>query len=138
MGMINYPFARKVHTDGRKITRRTRGFSLSLDTSGTAQSATFTIPYTSCLLTATEIVNAIAGDSFKFEVLDTSAGTVSGIPNYSLNTFGQDVYASKDFYRAQSSYDAELFGGLQIKVTCTPCDSVSRNVFFNLELHELT
>lgn len=133
-----FPFAKKIHTSGQKLTRRVRGFALALDTSGSAQSATFVVPYAQCLMTATEIVGARAGDRFKLEVLDTATGTVSGYPNVSLNTFGEDVYAFTGQYRAQSSYDAELFQGLQIKITCTPIDSEARNVYFNLELHELT
>lgn len=133
-----YPFARKQHTDGSKVTRRTRGFQLNLDSSGTPQSSSFAVPYVRCLITATEIVGARFGDRFKFEVLDTVAGTVSGVPNANLNTFGEDVYAAKDFYRAASAYDAELFGGLQIRVTCTPADSEARTIGINLELHELT
>lgn len=135
----SFPFARKYHSDGRKLTRRSRGFTLDLDGTTSTQSATFTVPYTECLLTATEIINAQAGDAFKYEILDTAAGTVSTIPNYSLNTFGQDVYAAPDFYRAESLYDAALFVGLQVKVTCTPGAATSaRKVFINLDLHELT
>lgn len=133
-----YPFARKIHSDGRKLTRRSRGFTISLPGTSSPTAATFTIPFNFCLLSATEIVGARLGDSFKYEVLDTATGTVSTIPNYSLNTFGQDVYAAKDFYRADSTYDAELFLGLQIKVTCTPVDTDVRNVYINLDLHELT
>lgn len=136
--MSNYPFAKKIHTDGRKVTRRTRGFALSLDGSGNPQSSSFTIPFVSCLLTATEVINAVAGDRLKFEVLDTSTGAVSTIPNYSLNSFGEDVYPANEFYRASSNYDAELFQGLQIKITVTPTDTIARSIYFNLELHELS
>lgn len=134
---ISYPFARKTHSDGRKLTMRLRGFKLSLDTSGTAQSTTFTIPYTECLLNATEVVGAKFGDKITFEVLDTAAGTVSGTPNASLNTFGTDVYPSEGLYAVSSSYDASLFQGLQIKVTVTPADSTARDIYFNLHLHQL-
>lgn len=136
--MSDFAFSKKIHRDGSKVTMRKRGFSLALDNSGSAQSTTFVVPHTRCLMTATEIINAVAGDQFKLEVLDTAAGTVSGIPNYSLNIFGDTVNAAPTFYRAESPYDAELFQGLQIKITCIPADSVSRNLYFNLELHELS
>lgn len=133
----NYAFAKKVHWDGRKLTMRLRGVKLSLDTSGTPQSAIFTVPYTECLLNATEVVGAKLGDRIKFEILDTEYGTVSGMSNWSLNTFGEDVYPSENLYAVSSSYDAALFQGLQIKVTVIPMDSTARDIYFNLHLHQL-
>jgi len=132
-----YPFARKTHSDGRKLFRRLHGISLSLDTSGTQQSITFTIPYTSCLMTAAEVINSVSGDTLNFKILDTAAGTVSGVPNYELNQFGFNVNIPTDYYEAPSEYDSELFGGLQIKIEYNPIDSVARDVHFNLILHEL-
>lgn len=135
---ITYAFARKIHTDGKKLTRRSRGFFINLDGTGSVSHAVFVVPYQNCLISATEIVGAVLGDKFKYEILDTATGTLSGYPNGSLNIFGEDVYAAKDFYRAESAYDASLFGGLQIKVTCAPADNEIRKVYINLDLHELT
>lgn len=109
-----------------------------LDGTSNQQSVTYTIPYTACLMTATTIVDAVAGDQCDFEVLDTTTGTVSGIANYSLNKFGHGVYPAKGFYTEVSEYDAELFAGLQLKISVTPVDTVTRSIYFNITLHELT
>lgn len=131
------PFASKQLLNGKKLFRRVHGVKLSLDGTSNAQSTSFTIPYTLCKMTSTVIVNGVAGDSVDFKVLDTSSGTVTGVPNYVLNQFGHGVYVSNNYYREDSEYDAELFMGLQMEITLTPVDTVARDVYFNITLHEV-
>ena len=135
---IIYPFAQKRHYDGRKLTRRIHGFKIDLDTSGTEQTVKFTIPYVACLMTSTSVVDAIPGDKLQFSVLDSTAGLLTGVPNYRLNQFGYDVYPAKDYYEERSEYDAELVVGLQLEIKVTPVDTTARSVYFNITLHELT
>lgn len=131
-----YPFAKKVHSDGRKLTNKTRGMD-AISLSGSSASTTFTIPF-ECLMTGADIVNAKPGDCFKFEILDSDTGIISGYPNTSLNEFGDKVWASEGRYKYESSYDAGLIQGLQVKVTCTATEDTStRKVFVNLFLHKL-
>ena len=133
-----YPFAKKQHSDGRKVTRRVHGFKIDLDTSGSTQSVKFMIPYTACLMTKTSIINSIVGDKFDFKVLDTVTGTLTTVPNAPLNQFGHGVYAAAGYHSETSEYDAELFGGLQLEISVTPVDNTARSVYFNVILHELT
>lgn len=135
---MSNPFAQKYHRDGRKLTRRVHGFKIDLDGTSNAQAVIFSVPYTACLMTSTSIISSVEGDKFDFKVLDTLAGTVSGVPNYPLNQFGFGVYAASSCYKEASEYDAELFQGLQIEVTVTPVDTVARSIYFNITLHELT
>ncbi len=131
------PFAAKRHSNGKKLFRRVHGFKLDLDGTLNQQNVTFTIPYVSCLMTAAEIVDAVAGDHINFKILDSTTGLVTTVPNYTLNQFGFNVYPAPKFHQEISEYDSELFGTLQVCVEYTPVNTVMRSVYFNLVLHEL-
>ena len=131
------PFGSKKLPNGQSLFRRIHGLKLDLDTSGSDQKVTFTVPYGSAKITSTEIIGASLGDRIDFKVLDTASGTVTTVPNYMLNQFGFDVYPSEGRYEQKSEYDADLFLGLQLEITVKPMDSVARPVYFNLVLHEV-
>lgn len=131
------PFGSKKLPNGQSLFRRIHGLKLDLDGTLTSQKVTFTVPYVSAKITSTEIISAVEGDQIDFKVLDTAAGTVTTVPNYPLNQFGFGVYPSAGRYEQKSEYDADLFLGLQLEITLTPCDTVARSVYFNLVLHEV-
>lgn len=131
------PFASKTLADGKNLFRRIHGIKLTTDGTTNAQTIIFVVPYTSAKITSTEIIGAELGDMIDFKILDTSSGIVTGIPNYTLNQFGFNVYPSKERYDQTSEYDADLFVGLQLEITLTPVDTIVRTVYFNLVLHEV-
>lgn len=131
------PFASKTLANGKSLFRRIHGIKLTTDGTSNAQKVIFTVPYASAKITSTEIIGAELGDMIDFKILDTSSGTVTGIPNFLLNQFGFGVYPSKEKYDQTSEYDADLFLGLQLEVTLTPADTVVRDVYFNLVIHEV-
>ena len=131
------PFGSKKLPDGRSLFRRIHGLKLDLDGTSNTQSTVFSVPYVSAKITSTEIVGAALGDRIDFKVLDTPTGTVSTIPNYTLNQFGFGVYPSAGRYEQRSEYDADLFSGLQLEVSLTPVNTDIRTVYFNLVLHEV-
>lgn len=132
------PFGSKVLTDGSKLFRRVRGISASIQNAST--NIDFVIPYTKCKITGLQILNATMGSKVTFQILDTAAGTVSGVPYAVLNTFGQDVYVEPGVASYPSKYDADLFVGLTLRVVYDSADEILnpvRTIYINYDLHEV-
>lgn len=127
------PFAAKVLKNGKRLFSRVQGESYALLVG--ENSLIYTIPYPEVKFNEIEIVGAEVGDSCSLEVLDDANGSYSGIPNLSLNKFGDKVQLGKDFYCRKSNYDADLYLGMQIKVTYTSVSA--KNVGINYILHEV-
>lgn len=133
-----YPFASKVLADGSNIFRRVRGVAATINNASI--NIDFTVPYTKCKITGLQIIGASLGDKATFQVLDTSTGTISGVPNAVLNTFGQNVYVAKDLATYPSKYDADLFAGLVLRIVYDAADVIldpARKIYINFDLHEV-
>jgi hypothetical protein len=130
------PFALKALATGQKVFRRVRG------TFGTVQNVPinidFVVPFAQCKITGLQILGAVLGDKVTFQVLDDNVGTISGIPNYVLNTFGEDVYVAPGEATYPSKYDADLIGGLVLRMIYDAKDDLlPRKIYVNFDLHEV-
>lgn len=133
---INQPFGSKILTDGSKLFRRVRGISASVQ--GSPDNIDFVVPFTKCKITGLQILNAKLGDKVTFQILDTETGTLSGIPYYVLNTFGQDVFVKPDVADYPSKYDADLIAGLTLRIIYDAVDELlPRTIYVNYDLHEV-
>jgi len=133
-----YPFGSKVLQDGSRLFRRVRGLSSSIDNA--SKNIDFVVPFTKCKITGLQILGAKLGDKATFQVLDTASGTISGVPNLVLNTFGQDVYVAPDKADYPSKYDADLIQGMTLRIVFDAVDQVlnpPRTVYVNFDLHEV-
>lgn len=131
----NYPFSQKSLSDGKKIFVRTHGINASV--SGAPDTIDFVIPYNNCKLTGVEIIGGIIGDNCNLKVLDTPSGTISGIPNYTLNQFGFNVNIAKDFYKRESNYDADLIKDMVIRIEYDSIATLPAALYINIILHEV-
>jgi hypothetical protein len=131
----NYPFASKVLANGKKLYTRVHGVSASV--SGAPDNIDFVVPYNNCKLTGIEIVGGNLGDTCNLKILDTPTGTISGVPDYVLNQFGFDVNVGKDYYKRESSYDADLIKDLKIRVEYDSAATLPIPVYINFILHEV-
>jgi hypothetical protein len=131
----NYPFASKILPNGKKLYARVHGIQASV--SGDAYTIDFVIPYNDCKLTGIEIIGGNTGDTINLKVLDTPAGTISGIADYMLNQFGFDVNVSKDFYERDSAYDADLIKDMKIRIEYDSASTLPIPVYINFILHEV-
>lgn len=134
----NLPFAAKILPGGKKIFTRMHGKKFTINNSG--EDLDFSIPYTQCKITGIEIIGVEKGDKVQFKILDDASGTYSGTPDLILNQFGFDVYPSKDFYNYKSNYDADLYYGMNLRLTYDSKDVVldpSRDIYINYILHEI-
>jgi len=126
------PFASK--TVGTfKLYTRTNGKKFELEAG--ANNCDFTIPYDVCKFNGLELIGAEVGDTATLKVLDTATGTITGVANYVLNTFGVDVNVPKDFYSRESKYDADMIKNLQVRVVYTSISA--KTIGINYMLHEL-
>lgn len=132
--VTQYPFSDKVLPNGKKMFTRIHGVSSTITSS--PSSIDFEVPYDSCKITGIEIMGGSIGDMVDFEVVDTSTGTISGVPNLSLNKFGHDVNVSKDLYKYKSSYDADLIKGMKLRIVYNTSEP-SKAVYINLILHQV-
>lgn len=134
---LNQPFGAKTLSDGSRLFRRVRGISGQVQNQ--PDNIDFVIPFAKCKITGLQIINGKLGDKATFQVLDTAQGTISGIPNAVLNTFGQDVYIVPDIASYPSKYDADLIGGMVLRLAYDAVDGelLPRTVYVNLDLHEV-
>lgn len=133
--MQNSPFTSKV-IDGKKLYKRVHGVKVEV-LSGQTADIEFVVPYNFCKINAVDIVGGNIGDVCDFEVYDTPTGTISGYPNILLNQFGFAVNIAKDFYREESSYDADLIKDMKLEVHYTNNSANTVTVGVNFILHEL-
>lgn len=132
------PFNAKVLPDGSKVFRRVRGIVATINNAQT--NIDFIVPFQKCKITGLQIIGATLGDKAKFQVLDDSNGTVSGYPGIVLNTFGENVYVAPGEVSYPSKYDADLFGGLVLRIVYDSIDQVldpPRKIYINFDLHEV-
>lgn len=131
------PFASKELPElQKKLFRRHYGVETTLVPNSDSV-IIFTIPHAWCKITTVEIVGAPYKLLCDFEVLDSVAGTYTTIPNYVLNKFGFNVNIAKDFYKDHSEYDADLYAGMQLRVTLKNPGTAVDNVGLNIILHEV-
>lgn len=95
----------------------------------------YTVPYATMKFNGIELLGCDLGDSVDLFVLDSIAGTYTGVPDYVLNQFGYTVYTSANYYERHSNYDADLYAGMQIKIIYTSVSA--KDVYVNYVLHEL-
>lgn len=132
---LQAPFANK-EIDGKKIFKRVHGVEIDLQSQN--GEVEFEVPYSSCKITGMEIVAGELGDKVDFQVLDTEEGTISGQSKFMLNQFGFDVYVAKDYYEHVSNYDADLFGGMFLKIIYKSNNkNLPRKAYINIILHEV-
>jgi len=130
------PFKEK-RVDGKKLFRRKHGYSLNVPANSTT-TLVVTVPYAHCKINEVEIIPGNAGDAVDFAVHDTLAGTYSTVPDYLLNQFGFNVTLPPTIYTDASSYDADLYQDMRIKIHYTNTDLVNAiDAYFNLVFHEV-
>jgi hypothetical protein len=84
-------------------------------------------------MTGAEVVGSETLDTVTFKVLDTPAGTYSGVANKVLSQFATTQNVVKDLYQYTSIYDADLYLGLRVVVEYTSLSdkTVGINLFLN-------
>ena len=130
------PFAAKVLSDGRKLFKRVHGVFGNVPANSTAD-IDFIVPYTQAKINGLEILGASHGDSANFLVLDSAMGMITTVPFYQLNQFGFDVCMRKDFHVEESQYDADVYGGMVLRLQFTNSTNDNKSVGANFILHEL-
>lgn len=131
-------FANKFLPDGRRIWNADNCEEFSINNA--AKNLDFVIPKDVMKVNGLEIVNCKAGDKATLQVLDTPTGTVSGVANAVLRTFGT-VYLPDEFYKRVSKYDADIIKGMTIRIIYDRKDvslDPAADVFINYLLHEIT
>lgn len=131
---LNLPFASKELANGDKIFRRNHGYTHFL-TVGTS-SFEVVVPF-KCKINEAEVLYCPEGVSVDFKVLDTAAGSYSGVPNYMLDQFGYAVNVSKDYYKDKSDFEADLYPGMRIVVVLNNTSAIEKTIGFNIVFCEI-
>jgi len=126
------PFAAKT-IGTKKLYKRVNGVQSAVIVGST--DILFTVPYAWCKITGLELIGAETLDHVSLYILDSTTGTYSTIPNYTLNQFGFNVNPAKDYYNHTSEYDADLYQNMQIKVSYTSISA--KTVGINFILNEV-
>jgi len=117
------PFTAKMIGD-RNLFMRVHGITYSVLTG--INVIDFVVPYAHCKINEVQLVNCESMDTANFEVY---------MGPYKLNQFGYDVVMPKDFYESKSSYDADLYEGLTVKITYN--SKSEKQIGVNIVLHEV-
>ena len=88
----------------------------------------FVVPYSICKMTCAEIVSNVTHQT-SFEVHHPQAGK--------LNQFGFDVNMGQQVYKRESSYDADVFAGLILKIPVKNISGETKKFGVNIVLHEI-
>ena len=141
----NPAFKSKVLSNGLKLYRRKHGFSIVVPASSSKEE-TLTIPYTQAKINEVEFVNCNSGDSADFKVYDSVTGIYQQTLGASaetidadlmLNQFGFGVKLPDGIYKDISSYDADVIGGMRIKITYTNSTAGAITIYGNIVYHEI-
>jgi len=116
-----------------KLFKRVHGITSSV-TQGSNE-ILFTIPYNWVKITGIQVVSGENLDNISMFVLDSTTGTYSNIPNYTLNQFGFTVNVTKDNFIYDSEYDADLYIDMQIKIVYSSASS--KIIGFNFIMNEV-
>lgn len=127
------PFGAKTFA-GLRIFARNKGAKFSVVSSGTTN-CDFLVPYANTKITGLELIGGEIGDTVTLQVLDTEAGTLSGVPYYMLNEFATDINIPANFYGREAKYDADLIQNLTIRVVYTSISN--KTIGINCIFHEL-
>lgn len=115
----------------KSLFRRVTGIKSSLSIG--ENTILFTVPYAWVKVTGAQMIGGEIGDTSNFMVLDSTAGTYTGVPNYQLNQFGFNVNIAKDFFESRSQFDADLYVGMQIKLVYTSISAKTIGINFILD-----
>lgn len=129
-------FTSKSLPNGKKLFKRVHGSQASVLPGQTIE-INLIVPYNESKINEIDVVGGNTGDTCNFKVYDTITGTISGIPGYMLNQFGFNVNVSKDFYKQESSYDADLIKDMKLQVQYTNNSLASTTIGINFILHEV-
>lgn len=128
-GTTIHSFASKVLPTGKKLFKRYHGIQESVSIG--ENTIIYTIPYTQVKIIGVDIMNASALDTVDLMILDTVTGLYSTTPSYLLNQFAFAVNISKDYFRQESNYDADLYQGMQIKIVYNSQSNKTIGINFN-------
>lgn len=129
-------FASKALASG-KLFRRKHGFKSASIPAGASAEIILTVPYAQVKINELELVNAREGDTVSLQILDTTTGALTGVPNFMLNQFGFDCELPNGLYRDVSDYDADLIQGMQIKLIYQNNSAGAHTIRGNIIYHEL-
>ena len=118
--------------NAKRLFKRFHGQKFAVEQGGNVLD--FIVPYEMCKISSVEIIGGTSLDTASLEVLDTEAGTISGVSNAKLGQFAFDVNISQGFSAAESSYCTDLIQGLIIRITYT--SSTNKTIGINYVLHE--
>ena len=123
-------FAAKSLPNGKKLFKRYHGEQYAVVTG--ANTLIYTISYPQVKIIGVDIMYGEPLDKVDFLVLDSTTGTYTTFPDLVLNQFGFGVNISKDFFRQESNYDADLYVDMQIKIVYTSQSNKTIGINFNL------
>lgn len=124
------PFASKVLPNGKKLFKREHGIQQTVAVGPNI--IIFTVPYSWAKLTGMEILYAEKLDTCDFMVLDSTTGTYSTVPNMQLSQFGFSINIAEFKHEEVSSYDADLYLNMQIKLVYKSVTAKTIGINFTL------
>jgi hypothetical protein len=127
------PFTSKVTSEGKKVYKREQGIQSEVAIGENI--IVFTIPYPWVKLTGVEVINGENLDTVDVSILDSATGDYSTIPNHPLNQFGFKVNIADGIYACRSTFDADLYLGMQIRVVYT--SQTVKKIGINFALNEV-
>jgi len=101
---------------------------------GEATNIDYAIPAGTFRFNGIEVLNGDYGDEVQLQIVDTVAGSYSGVPSYVLDQFGDTWNMSKELKKVLP-YEATIYSGMIIRVKYTNNTENDKMVYVNHDLH---
>lgn len=124
------PFQSNKSPDGGVLYAKVHGLKQDV-LSGASHTFIFTVPYANCKMSGAELISNVKGTT------DLSVKVPDGQGGYSVTEqYGYEVNIG-EVYSRETGYSASLSAGVELHVTVTNQDSVTRKMGVNFILHEV-
>jgi hypothetical protein len=98
---------------------------------------TWTVPLPWLKINAVQVVGSDGLITADFFVKDSSLGSYSGVPNYTLNQMAFDAVVPDLFFEERSQYDADLYLGMQLELDFGNIPDGGLTIGVNFICHEV-
>ncbi len=133
-----YPFESKIDERGNKLFKRVHGSDDYVDIEGgKTKTIEIEVAYPWAKIQGLELVGQGKYHSIDVLVIDDELGTYSNKPNQVINQFAFNVNISPEYYKRESSYDADLFMGMRVQIVVTNGSDTASKVAANLDFNEV-
>lgn len=129
--------SKMVNSHGVQYNLFPRNTGFSANVVNGVNTITYTATYPWVKFIGLEVINAAVGETASMLVLDSTTGTYTGVNNAPLAQFGYTLNIAPTFYARQAPFDADLFVGMQLRISFNSVTVLGKTIYINLIMNEV-